>query len=326
MQLILCLSSLLLGSAGAWAAQKFAFRWGFIDNPNDRSSHDNPTPKGGGIGILVAFIIVSLFLKIGFTFWFPTAFLGFLSLGGDRFNLSPKIRLLLQFIAAVVLIQFSGLSFQPKVFWFVFLAVFVVATANWFNFMDGINGIAGIAGMVGFSLLALFIFLSGSDSLLLVLSICMALSCLGFLPFNMPKASVFMGDVGSVLLGFAFAAVVVVISKSYMDFVCLSAFLFPFYADELTTMAIRIRDGADLLKAHRRHLYQIMANEMGIKHWRISIGYAILQVIVGMGVLLIRPFGFCFVLSLILVFYFGFVWINYVARTRVGNMKIEPKQ
>jgi len=94
--------------------------------------------------------------------------------------------------------------------------------------MDGINGIAGITGVVAFGLIALFGVVSGAHGSLIFLSFCMGLACLGFLPFNMPKARVFMGDVGSVLLGFVFAGLVLGLSRSFIDFVVLCAFLFPF--------------------------------------------------------------------------------------------------
>jgi Fuc2NAc and GlcNAc transferase len=84
----------------------------------------------------------------------------------------------------------------------------------------------------------------------------MSLSCIGFLPFNVPKAKVFMGDVGSILLGFIFSGMAVYLFNDVLDFICLSSFLFPFYADELTTMIVRLKDGENLTNAHRRHLYQ----------------------------------------------------------------------
>jgi UDP-N-acetylmuramyl pentapeptide phosphotransferase/UDP-N-acetylglucosamine-1-phosphate transferase len=133
-----------------------------------------------------------------------------------------------------------------------------------------------------------------------------------------------MGDVGSILLGFVFASIVVMLSKSLLDFVCLSGFLFPFYADEFVTMAVRIRDGENLLKAHRRHFYQLLANEMGIDHWKVSIGYGILQFVVGVSVLLIRPFGILPILTLLFVFFSAFIWVNYIVRMEIqkrGNRK-----
>ena len=102
--------------------------------------------------------------------------------------------------------------------------------------MDGINGIAGITGVVAFGLIALFAALSGGSDSFIILGVCMGLACMGFLPFNVQnKARVFMGDVGSVLLGFVYAGLVVGLSYSLNDFMVLCAFLFPFYADELTT-------------------------------------------------------------------------------------------
>jgi len=325
---------LVAGAVGALFISRLAFKWGLIDRPNGRSSHGSPTPKGGGIGILVAFIFSSLILKIAFTFWVPAAFLALLSFWGDKFDLSPKIRLPLQFVAALIFVQLSTVSyhlsalalfslpqsaffFLSSVLCFICLSVFIVGTANWYNFMDGINGIAGITGIVGFGLLAAFNVLYVGDSRFSALSICIAFSCLGFLPFNFPKAKVFMGDVGSILLGFVFAAMVVILSKTFLDLVCLAGFLFPFYADELATMFIRIKDGENLLRPHRRHLYQILANEMGIAHWKVSVGYGILQLVVGLSLLSLRPLGLLPVLTLLVIYFFGFVWANYFVRARV---------
>jgi len=319
MYAILYLLSVLLGGIGTFTVKVCADKWDFIDVPNRRSSHSHPTPKGGGIGILAAFILASLILKLSLGFWIPAAFLSLLSFFGDKFDVSPKIRLPVQFIAALILVLFSHFSFKHTAFLLIlFFVVFIVSTANWFNFMDGINGIAGIAGIVGFSLLGCFIYLNGLDHSAMALSICLALSCLGFLPFNMPKAKVFMGDVGSILLGFVFAAIIVLISKSALDFVCLAGFLFPFYADELITMSVRINKGENLLMAHRRHFYQLLANEMGKDHWKVSVGYGFLQTIVGVCMLLARPLGLMPVLAILLFFFGGFSAANYFVRKRIA--------
>jgi UDP-N-acetylmuramyl pentapeptide phosphotransferase/UDP-N-acetylglucosamine-1-phosphate transferase len=318
--------SFIFSALGAWLIYRWGNSFGLLDRSNKRSSHEGVIPKGGGIGILTAFIFISLFLEMPLAYWLPTIVLALFSLLGDRIEISPKIRLPIQFIAAIVFLIFSYpslLTHHPLPI-IIFFAIFIVATANWYNFMDGINGIAAITGIVAFCLLAAFNILSGRDSHFSVLSICIALSCLGFLPFNMPKARVFLGDVGSILLGFVFAAIVVMISKSFLDFVCLTGFLFPFYADEFVTMAVRIRDGENLLKAHRRHFYQLLANEMGIDHWKVSIGYGILQFVVGVSVLLIRPFGILPILTLLFVFFSAFIWVNYIVRMEIqkrGNRK-----
>jgi UDP-N-acetylmuramyl pentapeptide phosphotransferase/UDP-N-acetylglucosamine-1-phosphate transferase len=308
---------LVIGGAGALVVFKKAFEFGLMDRPNDRSSHDRPTPKGGGIGILAAFIFSCVFLKYPFASWIPVAILALVSLLGDKYDFSPKVRLPVQIVAALIFILFSFFSLPLSIFSGFFLVVFIVATANWYNFMDGINGIAGITGIVGFSLLAVFNTLSNGDARYSILTICIAFSCLGFLPFNFPKAKVFMGDVGSILLGFVFASLVVLLSNNLLNFLCLVSFLFPFYADELMTMAVRIKDGENLFKPHRRHLYQLLANEMHISHWKVSVAYGLLQITVGVSALLIRPHGVFSVVTLLAIFFSLFAWANYFVRVRI---------
>jgi len=128
-----------------------------------------------------------------------------------------------------------------------------------------------------------------------------------------------MGDVGSILLGFTFAGMVAWLSKGPLDFICLAAFLFPFYADELTTMAVRIRDGENLLRAHRRHLYQLLANEKGVSQWKISVGYGMLQLVVGVTVLLLKPFGGIMILPILMTYFAGFVMVSYFIRVRISR-------
>ena len=240
----------------------------------------------------------------------------------DRFEITPQVRLILQFIAAFIVViglerlSVSGIKEIGLIFFF---SVFVVGTANFYNFMDGINGIAGITGIVGFGLTAFYAFHYGSDAFFAVLALCISLACSGFLPFNMPRAKVFMGDVGSIFLGFVFAGMVVYFSKSFFDFICFIAFLFPFYADELTTMIIRIKDKERLTQPHRRHIYQLLANEYQMPHWKVSFGYGIFQLFVGMSVLMLRPFGIFVVFFFITACFAGFVLLNFRIRKRLEN-------
>ncbi len=320
---VLYLVCFILAGAGAWVVSKFAYKCSLIDIPGDRSSHEIPIPKGGGIGILAAFALASMVLKIPSGFWLSATILALISLYGDRSELSPKFRVTAQFIATIsFLLTSRSLILAPYdslllfVLWLLFLTIFIVGTANFYNFMDGINGIAAITGIVGFGLLALYSFLSDRDSLFVVLSICISLSCLGFLPFNMPKAKVFIGDVGSILLGFVFAGMVIALSKGLLDFVCLTSFLFPFYADELTTEYVRLRDGENLLKPHRRHVYQLLANEMGVDHWKVSVGYGVLQAVVGIGALVLRRYGTLTIIFFLGVCFAGFWGFGYWLRKR----------
>ena len=70
--------------------------------------------------------------------------------------------------------------------------------------------------------------------------------------------------------------------ENLLDFICLVSFLFPFYVDEFNTMIVRIRSGDNLLRAHRKHVYQLLANEKGIVHWKVSVGYGLFQTVVGL--------------------------------------------
>lgn len=297
-----------LGAGGAWLIAGVPFREHLLDAPNERSSHTEPTPRGGGVGILAAFLAAGLTLRIPTTFLFAAMFISAVSFYGDYFRLSVRFRFLAQMLAALVFLfpllpalgshfAFSTFNIFPLLFILILflIVLFLIGTANFYNFMDGINGIGGLSGAIGFGLLGAYTLyyapVYGYRESLSLLAICISLACLGYLPFNMPRAKVFMGDVGSILLGFVFAALVVMLARNYQDMVCFAALLFPFYADELTTMAVRLQDHESLVQSHRRHLYQLLANEAGMAHWKVTLIYAVVQLAVGVGVLTAGAYG-----------------------------------
>ena len=316
----------LLGLAGAWLISRYAYRLGLVDQPNARSSHSKPTPRGGGVGILMAFVLTAVLLEIPLGIWCPVALLAILSLFDDRLAISPKIRLGFQFCAALLIVVITGndcqnpiLSILLTVFW----SFFVVGTANFYNFMDGINGLAGITGIVVFMLVNIFGCLNSAPEPPLLMAGSLALACLGFLPFNFPSAKVFMGDVGSILLGFMFAVLVLWLSRDLADFLCLSTFMFLFYADTLTTLYIRFRNGEKLTESHRRHLYQIMANELGLPHWTVSIGYGVVQLVTGL--LMIWAWHLGLVWQALLLGLICAVFLAYMSRCRrMGKAAVVP--
>jgi UDP-N-acetylmuramyl pentapeptide phosphotransferase/UDP-N-acetylglucosamine-1-phosphate transferase len=322
MLIALWLTSLVLGGVGAWLIGHYGSRYGLTDEPNERSSHKEPTPKGGGIGILAAFLFASIVVCIPLFFWLPAGILAVLSFLGDKLDFSAKSRLAFQFTAAAFVVAGTGLlelSLVNEMILFIPMVIFIVGSANIYNFMDGINGIAAITGIIGFSLVGFYNFLSNGDASFTVLSVCVLMSCLGFLPFNMPRARVFMGDVGSVLLGFVFAGVVIALSRDLLDFICLSSFLLTFYADELNTMIVRIRNGENLFHAHRKHIYQLLANEKGIPHWKVSVGYGLFQTVVGLSVLGVKPLGLTPVIVLLAVWFSGFFLFSSFVRRGVAQ-------
>jgi len=316
--------SVLLGALGAYVMGHFGGELGLLDCPNNRSSHCVPTPKGGGVGIFAAFLCVSILVGIPVTFWLPASIIALLGLYGDKKHLSPTFRLVVQFICAFILLMGISKGKQTSLQHFILIlpaSVFLVGTVNFYNFMDGINGIAGIAGMIGFGLLSFFAGISGSDRSFVTLCISLCLSCLGFLPFNFLRAKVFMGDVGSILLGFVFASMVIWFSNTFLDFICLSAFLFPFYADELTTMVVRLKEGEKLTRPHRRHLYQLLSNEFGISHWKVSVSYGVMQLLIGISVLVLKSLGVLVVLLLLTMYLGGFIATTWAVRTRPRTVR-----
>lgn len=273
--------SLIAGAAGAWLVASHGHIFGLLDEPNHRSSHSKATPKGGGIGILAALVIAVLGLKLDFLVWLPAVALSLVSFYGDRLHMSAKLRLALQFACAGFTVWTALPHGMTSIWLMIFFVFFIAGTANYYNFMDGINGIAGITGLVGFGLLACYSW-SLSDG---IANLCLSLAagCLGFLPFNMPRARVFMGDVGSILLGFVFAAIVMMLADSAASFICLASFIFPYYADELISVLIRLKKRKNLLEPHRGHLYQLLANELKIPHWKVSVSYGVIQLVIAVG-------------------------------------------
>lgn len=253
---------------------------GFLDMPGERSSHVRPTPKGGGVGIVLAFLAVAVAMDVPMHLWLPLCALAALSFANDLRGIAPGRRLAAQLLAAAVAlggawcvgsVAWSGLLLLPAV-------LFVVGTTNCFNFMDGINGIAGICGATALSGLIAYGVMVDAPLLLPVAAVIGGV--IGFLPFNMPRARLFMGDAGSIFLGFLFAVTVCISSRSWTEFFVLASFLYPFYADEAVTMAERIWRGESLMQPHRRHLYQFLANELGVAHWKVSAGYGLVQLVV----------------------------------------------
>lgn len=303
-----------LGYAGALFISVKGKDIGLLDIPRQRSSHKLPIPKGGGIGILAAFLVCALILKLEITFWLPACVLSLFSLLGDKIEIQPIYRLIFQFVVSLfflskILLAHDVITIQ-LMFLFAAISVFVVGTTNHYNFMDGINGIAGTSGMIGFGLIAFLGILKGTNSNIVYISICMSCACAGFLPLNVPSARVFLGDVGSILLGYVFSCLVILISDSFNDFITSTSFLLPLYADEISTMFIRIKDKENLTHPHRRHLYQILANKLKISHWKISASYGILQLVVGIGSLYLRRIGNIPLLLFTVGSFMAFLWLS----------------
>ncbi|RYC11526.1 glycosyltransferase family 4 protein [Nocardioides zhouii] len=247
-------------------------RWQIIDVPNARSSHDAPVPRGGGIGVLVGVaagvLAASLADSTGATdgagalAWVPllvALVMGVLGLVDDMSSLAGGVRLAVQAVVFVVAawIVAGAMSDPPVAAWvFVPCAAFVcVGFVNAFNFMDGVNGISSLNAIVS-GLWFAWIGTSQDVAGLLVPGLALAGASLGFLPWNAPRARVFLGDVGSYAIGALIAMMAVVGWSQDVPLALCVAPLAIYVADTAWAIVKRARGGRALMDAHREHVYQ----------------------------------------------------------------------
>ena len=197
---------------GVYLFKQYALHKGLLDNPNHRSSHSVPTPRGGGIVFIVlwfAFLLFSCFSgqipwQLGSLFFIPTVLIGVISYLDDHYRLSAKIRFATQMLASVIAIfLLSNVSldfgfFSLSLIWLTIPVMFfaLVWSTNLFNFMDGMDGFAGTEAVFVLGTGGLLTYLNQGVTLSYILWALVAL-ILGFLVWNKPKAKIFMGDVGS---------------------------------------------------------------------------------------------------------------------------------
>jgi UDP-GlcNAc:undecaprenyl-phosphate GlcNAc-1-phosphate transferase len=262
-------------------------RLGSLDHPGERSSHVQPTPKGGGVGIVVSFVLGTSILFLGArTARVPDLpFLGLIaasvgiavvSYTDDIRSWSYAVKLGAQLASALVAIA-CGIRFRVlHLPWLGAIdtgwlglpltAAWIIFATNALNFIDGLNGLA--SGAVGIACL----FMAGfawaqADSFVQMASLVLAAGIAGFLPFNYPKARIFMGDVGSQFCGFV-SAILGVLASRYgaqtLSVLLVPMLLFGVYFDVIFTLARRAWSGDRVTQAHRSHLYQ-MAHRAGMR-------------------------------------------------------------
>lgn len=276
---------------------KIADKFNIIDKPNERSSHSMIVLRGGGIIFLLSLWIWSMFAStgiVGASVLYPW-FLGAVSLiAGISFiddirSLPDCVRLVVQFVAMTMMFYQLDIL-HLDMWWVVILALIVcVGASNVINFMDGVNGITGAYTMA--SLLPLAILNSSmgfvDQSLIYVVIIADIVFCL----FNFrPKRKVkcFAGDVGSI--GVAYILLFMIGSLILMTRdVTYLIFLLVYGVDGCLTICHRIMLHENLGEAHRKHAYQLMANELKIGHVKVSSLYAVMQFAISLGFIYLCP-------------------------------------
>ena len=269
---------------------KIADHFNIIDKPNLRSSHTKIVLRGGGIIFLIGAWVWSAFF--GFQYpWFLVAMTlaAGVSFIDDIHSLPDSVRLLVQFVA-MGLMFYQLDMIHANLWWAVILALIVcVGATNIYNFMDGINGITA-----GYSLAVLIPLLlrncSGEfvESSLIVVTILSVLvfSYFNFRPKN--KAKCFAGDVGSVGIAFILLFMIGCLIMKTGDITWL-IFLLVYGVDGCCTIVHRIMLHEHLGEAHRKHAYQLMANELGMSHVTVSLIYMAIQLVISLGFMYLCP-------------------------------------
>jgi UDP-GlcNAc:undecaprenyl-phosphate/decaprenyl-phosphate GlcNAc-1-phosphate transferase len=281
-----------------------------LDVPNHRSSHTRPTPRLGGLGVVAAFVLLLPLLWVMllpdsnnwlFATRFGLAILGYVVIAlvgliDDLRRIGPLTKYLGQFLAALIAI-WSGVTFLYLQIPFLgrldlgwaggitgaaLTILWLTGFSNIFNFMDGIDGLAGGTGMIYGLALAIVSSMTG-HRLLAAGSLVLAAACLGFLVHNFPPARIFMGDVGSLFIGYVLAAYAVLTTNSGVRPVPFPAVLLifaPFMYDATLTLILRWRRGERLHEAHRDHLYQRLIT-IGRSHRQVTLTYYGLNLVLG---------------------------------------------
>jgi UDP-N-acetylmuramyl pentapeptide phosphotransferase/UDP-N-acetylglucosamine-1-phosphate transferase len=261
---------------------RIADKFNIIDKPNERSSHSQLTLRGGGI---VFYTGISIFFLLN-NFQYPWFFIGLslitlISFADDVRPQSSKLRLLIHFTAMGLMFYEWGLYDFPWYFTIIAL-IFCTGVLNAYNFMDGINGITGgyslvVAGCLLFINQNIINFINTEFIYLLII----ALLVFNFFNFRL-KAKCFAGDVGSVSMAFILIFIIgkLIINTGNLGYIIL---LSVYGVDSVLTIIHRIILKENIFDAHRKHAYQLLANELKIPHLIVSLFYAFLQLIIALG-------------------------------------------
>ncbi len=263
---------------------RVADRFNIIDKPNLRSSHTHITLRGGGVIFLIGAWVGAAFFGLQYTcFMAGLTAIGLVSFVDDVHSTPNSLRLLVQFASMMLMFVDLGL-YEAETWWVIVPALIVcVGIINAYNFMDGINGITGCYSLaVLIPLLWLNHRLNFIDQSFLIVSV---ISVLVFLFYNFRKrAKCFAGDVGSVSIAFIvlFALGRLIMATGNPVYLL---FLAVYGADSILTIVHRIMLHENLGEAHRKHAYQLMSNELRMRHTVVSAIYMALQLAISFGLI-----------------------------------------
>ena len=261
-----------------------------LDHPNERSSHSVPTPRGGGLAIVIVVLsggLINILLyesSLSFQILLlSSAVVAVVGLVDDLRNSSKWVRLGFHFAASILVVAIGSLdndlsSWPDNIFLMVVAVPLVVWALNLYNFMDGIDGLAAAQGaFLSFAGVALLWGSAGSEwSYSLIIS---GSACLGFMIPNWQPARIFMGDGGSGFLGFTLASTAFL--SSLHNNIALASWVIlggTFLVDSTTTLITRMATGQDWMVAHRSHAYQKLSRTLS-SHAKVTILFSVVNVL-----------------------------------------------
>ena len=273
-----------------------ADKYNIIDKPNERSSHTRITLRGGGV--IFYFGVLAYFLTNHFEYpWFMLALtlITLISFIDDIRSTSQALRLVFHFSAMALMFYQWGLFSLP---WWTILVALIICTGiiNAYNFMDGINGITG-----GYSLIILGALAFINHSVVsfvepdLIYTMLCAVLVFNFFNFR-KRAKCFAGDVGAVSIAFSILFLIgrLIIQTGDFSWIVL---LVVYGIDSVLTIVHRLMLHENIGLPHRKHMYQIMANELRMPHVVVALIYMMVQAIVVIGYLILREYGYWYLLG-----------------------------
>lgn len=279
---------------------RIANKLNIIDKPNQRSSHQSITLRGGGIIFLIGVWLYSYFYGFQYPYFLiGVSLISLISFADDVHSVPNKMRLIVHFIAMFFIFEEFGILELDKWWQMIVGLILCVGIINAYNFMDGINGITG-----GYSLAVLLplIYINSQiefidNNFLLVNTVSVLVFC--FFNFRR-KAKCFAGDVGAIGIAFILLFVLGKLIILTGDFTYI-LFLAVYGVDSVLTIVHRIILHENIGEAHRKHVYQLMANELKMPHVMVSSIYLILQLIISFGLILF-PFNSWYYFAAVIIF------------------------
>jgi len=301
---LLFFSTLLTSAILVFICRYLAIKFGlFLDLPNHRSSHVRAIPRCGGVPIIIVFFFVLLgFLGAGshkiIGYYAGGLFIALVGLLDDLFGLKGKQKIIGMVLSSLIPI-FFGLKLEHLTFFTnnpilltILTLIWIYGMINAFNFMDGIDGLVSGLSLIFAVFIAVFAFLT-SNIFVFFAAITLAAACMGFLFFNFNPSSIFLGDIGSMFLGYNMAMLSIMLvnqSKNIIPIYSLVLIFVPIVYDSMFTFIKRALQKKNVIEAHREHFYQRMVVS-GLSHGKVSLIYYFLALVFGLQGYLFALYG-----------------------------------